>query len=94
MSDMLQLVVEIHNTQAMILPVTSHIESSQSRRQAEAYRTLMRQVYCYLISRFTQRQIHYQWIVIRDAVFNTVIQLLESATEMRREDVRLVLTIR
>ena len=26
MSDMLQLVVEIHNTQAMILPVTSQIE--------------------------------------------------------------------
>ena len=45
-SDMLQLVVEIHNTQALILPVTSHIESSQSRRQAEAYRTLMGQVYC------------------------------------------------
>jgi len=41
MSDMLQLVVEIHNTQALILPVTSHIESSQSRGQAEAYRTLM-----------------------------------------------------
>ena len=30
MSDMLQLVVEIGITQAMILPVTSHIESSQS----------------------------------------------------------------
>jgi len=36
---MLQLVVEIHNTQASILPVRSQIESSQSRRQAEACRT-------------------------------------------------------
>ena len=35
MSDMLQLVVEIHNTQAMILAVTNHLEGSQSRRQAE-----------------------------------------------------------
>ena len=36
MSDMLnQLVVEIHNTQALILPLKSHIESSQSGRQAE-----------------------------------------------------------
>jgi len=39
MSDMLQLVVEIGITQAMISPVTSHIESSQSCRQAEACRT-------------------------------------------------------
>jgi hypothetical protein len=31
---------------AMILPVTSHIESSQARRQAEACRTWMSQVYC------------------------------------------------
>ena len=30
MSDMLQLVVEIGNTQAMTIPVTSHIESCQS----------------------------------------------------------------
>ena len=30
MSDMLQLVVEIGITQAMILPVTAHIESFQS----------------------------------------------------------------
>ena len=47
MSDMLQLVVEIHNTQASMLPVTSQIKRSQSRRQAEAYRTLISQVYCY-----------------------------------------------
>jgi len=40
MSDMLQLVVEIGINQAMVLPVTSHIESSQSWRQAEACRTL------------------------------------------------------
>ncbi len=35
---MLQLVVNIRNTQAMILPVTvtSHIESSQTLRQAES----------------------------------------------------------
>jgi len=39
MSDMRQLVGEIHNTQAVRLPVTSHIESAQSWRQAEAYRT-------------------------------------------------------
>ena len=32
---MLQLVGEIHNTQAMILLVTSHIESARSGRKAE-----------------------------------------------------------
>ena len=41
MSDMLQLVVMIPNTQAMILPVTSHVECCQSWRQAEACRTLL-----------------------------------------------------
>ena len=36
MSDMLQLVVEIGKSQATILPVASHIESSLSQRQAES----------------------------------------------------------
>ena len=36
MSDMLQLVVKIMDTQVMILAVTSHLEPCQSRRQAES----------------------------------------------------------
>jgi len=43
MSDMLQLVGEIHKIQAMILLVCPTLENSTSR-QAEACRTLMRQV--------------------------------------------------
>ena len=42
---MLQLVGEIHNIQAMILLVCPTLENSTSR-QAEACRTLMRQIYC------------------------------------------------
>jgi len=42
---MLQLVGEIHNIQAMILLVCHTLENSTSR-QAEACRTLMRQIYC------------------------------------------------
>jgi len=39
MSDMLPLVVEICNIQAAVNTVTSQIESSRSKRQAEACRT-------------------------------------------------------
>jgi hypothetical protein len=45
--------------QSRYYPVTSHIESSQSKRQAEACRTLVSQVYCYRYNGLRNQESHF-----------------------------------